>query len=36
MSIHTLSPVHVTDPVTQAKVDLAAAHRLAVLYDLAE
>ena len=36
MSIHTLSPVHATDPVTQAKIDLAAAHRLAVLYQLEE
>jgi ribulose-5-phosphate 4-epimerase/fuculose-1-phosphate aldolase len=36
MSIHTLSPVQVTDTVTQAKIDLAAAHRLAVLYDLEE
>src|SRR4026209_407944 len=35
MSIHPL-PSRITDPVTQAKVHLAAAHRLAVLAQLAE
>ena len=35
MSIHPL-PSRITDPVTQAKVHLAAAHRLAVLDDLEE
>src|SRR5688572_21345132 len=35
MSIHPL-PSRITDPVTQAKVDLAAAHRLAVLDELEE
>ncbi len=36
MSLHTLSPAAATDPVTQAKIDLAAAHRLAVLHQLEE
>ena len=35
MSIHPL-PSRTTDPVTQAKVHLAAAHRLAVLHELEE
>jgi ribulose-5-phosphate 4-epimerase/fuculose-1-phosphate aldolase len=35
MSIHPL-PTRTTDPVTQAKVHLAAAHRLAVLHELEE
>ena len=28
MSVHALSPSRAADPVTQAKIDLAAAHRL--------
>jgi len=36
MSAHAFSISQVVDPVTQAKVDLAAAHRLAVLHDLEE
>lgn len=36
MSVHPLSPSHVVDPVTQAKIHLAAAHRLAVFHDLEE
>ncbi len=36
MSVHAISPSQVNDPVTQAKIDLAAAHRLAVLHDLDE
>src|SRR4249920_2411815 len=35
MSIHPL-PSRITDPVQQAKVHLAAAHRLAVLHELEE
>ncbi len=35
MSIHPL-PSRITDPVTQAKIHLAAAHRLAVLDELEE
>jgi len=35
MSIHPL-PSRTLDPVTQAKIHLAAAHRLAVLHDLEE
>ncbi len=35
MSIHAL-PAEGVDAVTQAKIDLAAAHRLAVLHDLEE
>ena len=35
MSIHSL-PSRIADPVTQAKVHLAAAHRLAVLHELEE
>ena len=36
MSIHALNPTAVTDPVQQAKVDLAAAHRLAAYHELEE
>jgi len=36
MSIHSLSANQVTDPVTQARIDLAAALRLAVLHELEE
>src|SRR5688572_32614577 len=36
MSVHTLPAARVLDPVTQAKVHLAAAHRLAVLHELEE
>jgi ribulose-5-phosphate 4-epimerase/fuculose-1-phosphate aldolase len=36
MSVHAMSPTRVNDPVTQAKIDLAAAHRLAVLHELDE
>ena len=36
MSVHPLSPSHAVDPVTQAKIHLAAAHRLAVFHDLEE
>jgi len=36
MSVHALSPTGATDPVAQAKIDLAAAHRLAALHDLEE
>lgn len=36
MSVHAMSPSRVNDPVTQAKIDLAAIHRLAVLHDLDE
>jgi len=36
MSIHAFSISQAVDPVTQAKIDLAAAHRLAVLHDLEE
>lgn len=36
MSVHALSPSRASDPVTQAKIDLAAAHRLAVLHELDE
>src|SRR5438477_5056792 len=35
MSIHPL-PTRTADPVTQAKIHLAAAHRLAVLHELEE
>ena len=34
MSVHPLSAAAATDPVTQVKIQLAAAHRLAVLHDL--
>lgn len=36
MSVHSLSSARVADPVQQAKIQLAAAHRLAVLDDLEE
>ena len=36
MSVHALSPARAVDPVTQAKIELAAAHRLAVLHELEE
>lgn len=36
MTVHTLSAARVADPVEQAKVHLAAAHRLATLHDLEE
>ena len=36
MSVHALSSSRAADPVTQAKIDLAAAHRLAVLHELEE
>ena len=34
MSVHPLSSSHDVDPLVQAKIQLAAAHRLAVLHDL--
>ena len=34
MSVHPLITPRAVDPVTQAKVELAAAHRLAVFHDL--
>ena len=36
MSIHQLKTPHASDPVTQARIDLAAAHRLSVLHELDE
>ena len=36
MSVHSISSSRAHDPVTQAKVHLAAAHRLAVLHELEE
>ena len=36
MSLHALSPSGSNDPVTQTKIDLAAAHRLAVFQELEE
>ncbi|MBS0337651.1 MAG: class II aldolase/adducin family protein [Proteobacteria bacterium] len=36
MSVHTLSSSRAADPVRQAKIHLAAAHRLAVLHELEE
>ena len=36
MSVHALASMHAVDPVAQAKIDLAAAHRLAVLHELEE
>jgi len=36
MTVHTLPTARVQDPVTQAKVQLAAAHRMAVLHELEE
>jgi ribulose-5-phosphate 4-epimerase/fuculose-1-phosphate aldolase len=34
MSVHALSSSRAVDPIMQAKIDLAAAHRLAVFHDL--
>jgi ribulose-5-phosphate 4-epimerase/fuculose-1-phosphate aldolase len=34
MSVHPLTTARAVDPVTQAKIELAAAHRLAVFHDL--
>src|SRR5258706_4445454 len=36
MSVHPLSSSRAVDPVQQAKIHLAAAHRLAVFHDLEE
>jgi ribulose-5-phosphate 4-epimerase/fuculose-1-phosphate aldolase len=36
MSVHALSSSRAADPIAQAKIDLAAAHRLAVLHELEE
>src|SRR5436309_2476230 len=36
MSVHPLSSSRAIDPVAQAKMHLAAAHRLAVLHELEE
>jgi ribulose-5-phosphate 4-epimerase/fuculose-1-phosphate aldolase len=36
MTIHSLPAARAADPVTQAKVHLAAAHRMAVLHELEE
>jgi ribulose-5-phosphate 4-epimerase/fuculose-1-phosphate aldolase len=36
MSVHTLASTRAVDPVREAKIHLAAAHRLAVLDDLEE
>ena len=36
VSVHKLSPSHAVDAVQEAKVHLAAAHRLAVFHDLEE
>ena len=36
MSVHPLSSSRAVDPVAQARIHLAAAHRLAVLHDLEE
>ena len=36
MSLHALAPGAATDAVTAARIDLAAAHRLAVLHELDE
>ncbi|MEO8132991.1 MAG: class II aldolase/adducin family protein [Betaproteobacteria bacterium] len=36
MSIHPLSTARAVDPIVQAKIQLAAAHRLAVLHELEE
>ena len=36
MSVHPLSVSRAADPITQAKIHLAAAHRLAVFHDLEE
>ncbi|MEM7405180.1 MAG: class II aldolase/adducin family protein [Pseudomonadota bacterium] len=36
MSVHVLAPTESADAVAQAKIDLAASHRLAVFHDLEE
>ena len=36
MSVHAISPKQTLDPIQQAKIDLAAAHRLAVLDEFEE
>ena len=36
MSVRAVAEDPVNDPVHQAKVDLAAAHRLAVMYEFEE
>lgn len=36
MTVHSLSPKRAVDPVKEAKIQLAAAHRLAVLHELEE
>ena len=36
MSVHKLSATRAVDPVREAKIHLAAAHRLAVLDELEE
>src|SRR5258707_104258 len=36
MSVHSLSSKRAADPVREAKIHLAAAHRLAVLHELEE
>ena len=36
MSVHSLPSARAVDPVTQAKIQLAAAHRLAVYHELEE
>jgi ribulose-5-phosphate 4-epimerase/fuculose-1-phosphate aldolase len=36
MSVHSLQPARAADPVAEARVHLAAAHRLAVLHELEE
>ena len=36
MSVHALAATRAVDPVAQARIELAAAHRLAVLHELEE
>lgn len=36
MSVHPMRPTPVADPITEAKIQLAAAHRLAVIHELEE
>ena len=36
MSVHSLTSAHAIDAIAQAKIHLAAAHRLAVLHELEE
>ncbi|MEJ2173379.1 MAG: rRNA adenine methyltransferase, partial [bacterium] len=36
MSVHSLQRSRIADPVREAKIHLAAAHRLAVLHELEE